>query len=102
VGFQVSTTAVQAFFAARWHGDLPIRRLFWWDMLATATFLNLVFVFVALILLAKRLDPALSMAVIWLPVPYNLFLVSCLWRHPETTFIIRGVAVAWVLLFLAI
>ncbi len=83
--------------ARRWHGHTPWPRLFWRDLLAIGTFANLLFGFVALMLLAQRVNTAWGMALHLLLLPCNLFLVACVWRHPDSRLAARAVASGWLL-----
>jgi hypothetical protein len=93
----MTETTISSFFTHRWQGNVPVRRLFWLDMLGTGTVVNLLFGFVALILLAKKTDPVWSMAVHWLAMPYNLFMVGALWRHRDAGRLHRTVGSAWLM-----
>ena len=91
-----------AFFLDRWSGRTSLNRLFWFDLMSVATVVNLLFGFVALLLLAKRVEGAWSLLVFALVQPYNLFLVSATWRHPRASPVVKGAAGLWVLTMLAI
>lgn len=68
------------FLAARWHGLVDPGRLFFVDMLLVATTLNLVTAFLAIMALGFKW-PTWAVAVVYLsPLPWNVFLVICLWR----------------------
>ena len=90
------------FFRERWRGKTPLPRLFWIDLLATATVLNLLFGFVSLLMLAKRVDWAWVFAVHALVIPYNAFLVVSIWRHVETPPWMRAASAVWLLVAFAI
>lgn len=90
------------FFRARWNGKAPLPRLFWVDLLAVATVLNLLFGFVSLLMLAKRVDWAWVFAVHALVIPYNVFLVGSVWRHAKTLPWMKAVSAVWLLVVLAI
>lgn len=92
-----TSSLLPGFVAERWLGHTPLRQLFWRDLLGAGTFVNLLFGFSALILLAKRADATWGLILHLLPLPYNLFLVSCVWRHVDTKFAIRVAAVVWLL-----
>ena len=92
------TQSLSARLSARWHGHTPVARLFWRDLLGLGTLVNLVFVFAALLLYAKRADPALAFAVHLVPMPLNLFLVGAVWRHPAAAAWAKGVALLWLAL----
>ena len=71
------------FFRARWRGQAPLDRLFWRDLLLVGTALSLASSALALILLGLKLPLWLVLAVHFLPVPYNIFLTTAVWRTAE-------------------
>lgn len=71
------------FFRARWHGVVPLDRLFWHDMVVVGTAINIASSVVALILLGLKLPLAAVLAVHFAPVPYNIFLTLAVWRIAE-------------------
>lgn len=75
--------ALHAFFRDRWRGDIPLRRLFWRDMVAVGSAVNAVTTLAALAVLAAGYAGWLSLAVFASPIPYNLFLVFAVWRTTE-------------------
>lgn len=92
-----TSSFLPGFVAERWLGHTPLRQLFWRDLLGVGTLVNLLFGFSALILLAKRADATWGLILHQLPLPCNLFLVSCVWRHVDTKFAIRVAAVVWLM-----
>ena len=44
-----NVNAAQGFIARRWRGDVPLRTVFWRDMLGVGTAVNVLFTFAALI-----------------------------------------------------
>ena len=93
----MSQMIVHGFFAERWHGKTSLSRLFWRDLFGVGTFVNLLIGFTALILLAKRVDASWVLILHVLPMPYNLFLVSCVWRHGDVSATARVVSATWLL-----
>lgn len=71
------------FFAARWHGAVSLDRLFFFDMLLVATALNLVTAFASLMALGLKAPAWVAVAIYLAPLPYNVFLVLCVWRATE-------------------
>ena len=86
--------------ADRWAGRTSIQRLMWRDLLGVGTFVNMLFGFTALILLAKKWDAYWSVAIHMVLFPYNLFLVTCVWRHPDASSLSKGCVLVWLLVFL--
>jgi hypothetical protein len=71
------------FFLSRWRGQVPLRRLFWRDMLLVGSVLNLLATFVALMLAAQGAGAGIAALVHFSPLPYNLFLYAALQRAPQ-------------------
>jgi hypothetical protein len=86
------------FFARRWRGDVAAAPLFWRDMLAVGTVINLLISFVALMLAAQGAPTSLAVLVHFLPLPYNLFLVVALWRLPGRSQALALLALGWLAL----
>ena len=82
------------FFRSRWRADVPMRVLFWRDLVLVGTLVNVLFTGVALALAASGLSIALAAAVHFAPLPYNLFLVAAVWRLPASA-LHRWAAVGW-------
>lgn len=83
------------FFAMRWRGDRALPRLFWFDMVLVGTAVNLVVGVIALALAANRAPPALSAAVFFSTLPYNLFLFGAVWRNAKESSYLRAGAAVW-------
>jgi len=83
------------FFARRWRGQVGWPTLFWRDMLAVGTMLNIAASFGALTLLALGAPGALAVALHFAPVPYNLFLFFALWRLAWRPAPVVVAALAW-------
>lgn len=90
------------FLSLRWHGLAPLRTLFWRDMLAIGTVLNLFFSLAALMAAAQGLPMAWAVAVHFAPLPWNAFLVATLWRTPGSGRAWRAAALAWFALMLVL
>lgn len=92
----ITASPVLAFVRSRWHGNISLRRLFWWDTLAVATLVNAVVAMFSLILLAKGLADTGMWALLHLILlPYNLFLVMAVWRHAQSGSRQRFVTLGW-------
>ncbi|MDP1647959.1 MAG: hypothetical protein Q8M01_07140 [Rubrivivax sp.] len=81
--------------AQRWRGAVAWPVLFWRDMLAMGTVVNLLASFVALMLASQGAPMALVVLVHFAPLPYNLFLFLALWRLPRRPALVVVVAAAW-------
>jgi hypothetical protein len=95
-------TGLIGFFSSRWRGDVPLSRVFWLDMLGIGTVINLLASLAALILLAQKVDPRIAVALHFAPLPYNLFLFMAVWRAPQRTVFIGGMALAWLAAMLVV
>jgi hypothetical protein len=79
------------FFALRWQRGVPMRVLFWRDMIVVGRAVNLCASFVALLLAAQGAPLGLAVAVHLAPLPYNLFLFAALYRLPRrSTLVLLG------------
>ena len=83
------------FLARRWQGAVPWRTLFWRDMLAAGTLINLLASFAALMLASQGAPLAVAVVVHFAPLPYNLFLFLALWRLPRRPSLVAAAAAAW-------
>lgn len=85
-----------AFILPRWRGEVSLSRLFWWDILAVATLANAIVALVAMILLSKDMgDSGLWLLLHLVLLPYNLFLVLAVWRHPQSRGVLRLTVLTW-------
>lgn len=71
------------FFSTRLSGEAPLETVFWRDMLAVGTLVNLACTGAGLGLFAGGFPPVFGLAVNFLPVPYNLFLLVAVWKAAE-------------------
>ncbi len=86
------------FLARRWRGDVSLRVLFWRDMLAVGTVVNLFASFAALIAAAAGAPMAWAAALHFAPLPYNVFLFAALWRRPVRPWAMAVAAAVWLVL----
>jgi len=86
------------FFSRRWHGQVPLSRLLWRDMIGIGTFINVLVSVAVLILMAQRVDMRIAVALHFSPMAYNLFLALAVWRSPQRTSWTSSVAFAWLAL----
>lgn len=90
------------FFAQRWNAAVDVRLLFWRDVLATGTLINLLAGFVALMLLAQGVGAGWALAAHLAPLPYNLFLLASIWRSPQRTPRVMLLTSLWFMLMLVL
>ena len=83
------------FFSRRWRGQVPVRVLFWRDMLLVGSLVNLLATFVALMAAAQGAGAAIAALLHFAPLPYNLFLFAALQRSPQRSQAQFGVGLVW-------
>lgn len=71
------------FFTRRWRRQVPLGLLFWRDMVAIGSLVNLTAVFGGLLALGFKADLAAALVIIHAPLPYNIFLAGSVWRTAE-------------------
>jgi hypothetical protein len=90
------------FLARRWRGEVSLRVLFWRDMLAVGTVVNLFATFAGLIAAASGAPMVWAVALHFAPMPYNVFLFAALWRRPGRPWAMVWAAAAWLALMAVI
>jgi hypothetical protein len=86
----------------RWRGEVPLWTLLWRDLMLVGTLVNLLFTGAGLAALAITDQIGWAVALHFAPLPWNLFLVACVWRFPPTSAVTRPTAVAWLIAVLVI
>jgi hypothetical protein len=90
--------ARQGYLARRWRGQTALRSLLWPEMLGWGTAINVLFSGAALVMLAAAAPTALVALVHFAPLPWNIFMVAAVWRHPSCGLRSRALAAAWLAL----
>ncbi len=93
---------MKTFITQRWHGRIGWPTLFWRDLLLIGTGLNVVMTGTALALLSQDVPIQWVLLAHLLPLPYNLLIVSALWRAPQRPALVIGASVFWLLLFILV
>lgn len=95
------------FLQSRLDGGVPLETVFWRDMLAIGSVVNVAFTAAALAMLSGGYPAALALVVNLLPVPWNAFLLVSVWKAaereggpPATT--ANVVAAIWFLVMIAL
>ncbi|MHA6641817.1 hypothetical protein ACX3P1_03925 [Mesorhizobium sp. A623] len=88
-------------------GEVPLGRVFWFDMLLVGTIINALTSACALIAYALDLPGWLALAIFLSPVPYKLALCLFVWRSATRkpsawSDVARGGAVLWLLMVLVL
>lgn len=76
---------MRRYFSLRWRGQIDAAVLFWRDIVVAGTVINLIATFGALMVVAQGGSSGLAVLLHFAPLPYNVFLVLCLWRAPGRT-----------------
>lgn len=93
---------MKTFITKRWQGRIGWRTLFWRDLLLIGTGLNLLMTGTALALLSQDAPIHWVLLAHLMPLPYNLLIVSAIWRARRRPTAVLGVSVFWLLLFMAV
>jgi len=84
-----------SYFRERWAGRISFHQLFWWEMFGVATLLNASVSLFSLILLTQGVSGGIWLVLHMLLLPYNLFLVTTIWRHADASQVSRCSALVW-------
>lgn len=90
-----SKTTADGFFARRWRGEVPLRTVFWRDMLGVGTAANVLATFVALLAASQGLPHGAAAVIHFAPLPYNVLLFVAIGRAAPRSRIAATVALAW-------
>ena len=91
----MSKRRTAGFFSSRWCGEASAAVVYWRDILAVGTLINLVTGFAALMLAAQGTDIVIAALMHFAPLPYNVFLVVALWRTPQRTRTMAWTSLVW-------
>ncbi len=83
------------FLRSRWRGETSLAMLYWRDLLAVGSFINLLTGFAALMLAAQGVSLVIAAGVHFALLPYNVFLVVALWRTPRCSRIMAWTSLVW-------
>jgi hypothetical protein len=93
---------LKTFIAQRWQGRIGWTTLFWRDLLLIGTSLNVLMTGTALALLSQDAPMHWVLLAHLSPLPYNLLIVSALWRSPRRPSVVVAFSVGWLLLFVVV
>lgn len=93
---------MKAFITQRWHNRVGWTTLFWRDLLLIGTGLNALMTGTALALLSQDVPIQWVLLAHLLPLPYNMFIVSAIWRAPKRPLLVLGASLGWLLLFIVV
>ncbi|MFT7400734.1 MAG: hypothetical protein ACI83N_000319 [Hydrogenophaga sp.] len=91
-----------AWATRRWRGEVPRQTLLWRDMLLVGTGVNLLLTAAGLATFAITDQIGWAVALHFAPLPYNLFLVACVWRLPPASTMARPLALVWLVAVLVV
>lgn len=83
------------YFSRRWQGQVPVAILFWRDILGVGTLINLTTTVLALTMIVNGIHAGFAVAVHFLPLPFNIFLLAALNRAPDRNTLLMAIAVGW-------
>lgn len=83
------------FIGSRWRGEASAAVVYWRDMLAVGSIINLFTSFAALMLAAQGANIVVAAAVHFALLPYNVFLVLALWRTPQRSRTMAWTSLMW-------
>jgi hypothetical protein len=90
------------YFSRRWHGQAPVAILFWRDMLGVGTLINLTATALGLIMIINGIHAGFAVALHFLPLPFNIFLLAALNRAPDRNSVLMALAVGWFVVMMLI
>jgi hypothetical protein len=104
---QVPQRGLVAWVRQLWCGELPLARVFWTDMLAVGTCVNVATLLAAMLMFGLGAPPALAVLTFISPLPYNILLVTGLWRsaaraRSEWSTAAQAVAAIWLIAMILI
>jgi hypothetical protein len=85
----------QSFFARRWRGEVPMRTVFWRDMLGVGTAANVAATFLAFMAAVQGASAWVAAVIHFAPLPYNVFLYAAVGRALPRHRGASMVALAW-------
>ena len=74
--------------------------LFWRDILGVGSLINLTATALALTMIINGIHAGFAVAVHFLPLPFNIFLLATLNRAPERNSVLMTIAVGWFVLMM--
>lgn len=83
------------FIGRRWRGEASAAVVYWRDILAVGSLINLLTSFGALMLAAQGVNLLIAAGVHFAALPYNVFLVVALWHTPQRTPIMAWTSLVW-------
>lgn len=82
-------------FSRRWRGEVPLRTVFWRDMLGVGTAVNMLATFVALMVASQGASVWIAASIHFAPLPYNILLVATVGRASPGNRLAIIASLAW-------
>ena len=95
------------YFRQLWRAEVPLRRVFWQDMVVVGTTVNIAAMGLAILAVVLGASTPAGIAIHLAPVPYNILLVTSVWRRADAErsdwgWLARLGSVLWLILALVI
>jgi hypothetical protein len=71
------------YFRQLWRAEIPLSRVFWQDMIVVGTAINLAAMGLAVLAVVLGASTPAGIAILLAPVPYNILLVTSVWRRAD-------------------
>jgi hypothetical protein len=71
------------YFRQLWRAEVPLSRVFWQDMIVVGTVINLAAMGLAVLAVILGASTPAGIAIHLAPVPYNIVLVTSVWRRAD-------------------
>ena len=79
----VTGRGLRGFLLRRWHRQVPLATLFWRDMVAVGSLVNVAAGIAGLLMLGLKAGLPASLAVLFAPLPLNALLLAAVWRAAD-------------------
>lgn len=98
---------LKSFVVSRWRGQVSFAVVFWRDMIAVGTVLNVLIGLLAFILYAAGAPFIVALIVFFALLPWNFFLFLAVWRSasqlaPSAALLARILAAVWLVAVIVI
>jgi hypothetical protein len=104
-----AVSAAKSFLLSRCYREVPLRTVFWRDMIGVATALNILtgLELAGIVLLVSGFPVAIALPVHFGLLPWNIFLFLAVWRGadritPSEALVVRTLAAVWLVAMVVI
>jgi hypothetical protein len=100
-------SAAKSFLLSRWYREVPLRTVFWRDMIGVATALNILTGLAGIVLLVSGFPVVIALSVHFGLLPWNIFLFLAVWRGADRiaqseALMVRTLAAVWLVAMVVI